>query len=283
MRQYRVWAAALLGAAALLAAPATSSAQVSIGLGRYGISFGTPYYYSPYYSYGYYPSLGYYSGYSYYPSYGSYGYYPSRWGYSNTPSYYGSGSNWAYPSYNYSAYPSSDYYSTPATSNGYYAPANAGSSYAYGASSQQGANTARLNVRLPAADAEVWFDDKPTQQRGTMREFASPPLNPDKNYTYEVRARWMENGKTMERTKKVAVRANGVATVDFTTTDNNSRVDEIDRDRRGKEVDRDRPRTNNQRLDEIDRDRDRPGKDVDRDRPKTDNPRPSDTRPPDRP
>jgi uncharacterized protein (TIGR03000 family) len=255
MRQHRVWAAALLGAAALLLAPAVASAQVSIGVGRFGVSVGTPYYgyYPGYYSYGYSPS---YYSYGYSPSYYSYGYSPSGWRYSS-PWY----SSTYYPSYSYMPYEPADYYSTPARSYSYSSPSGTSSYYSYGAPAPREADTARLTVHLPDPDAQVWIEDKETRQRGSLREFVSPPLNPDKKYTYEVRARWTENGKEMERTKSVPVRANGTATVDFTAQDVRPRLEEIDR-----------PRT--------DSSRDRPRTDGDRDRPRTDNPRPGDTRPP---
>jgi uncharacterized protein (TIGR03000 family) len=124
------------------------------------------------------------------------------------------------------------YYNTPAMSS-YYGSgysADAGGYYSYGAPARADTrDSAQLNVRLPDPNAEVWVEGKRTQQRGTWREYQSPPLNPDKSYTYEVRARWTENGKDVERTKTVPVRANGVATVDFTSAASNSRVDEIDK------------------------------------------------------
>ena len=207
MSHNRVLAAALLGAAALLAAPATSSAQVMIG--RAGI-VGYPYYY------GYYPAMS-----LYYPGYYNYGYYPYGLGYSPGYAYY-------YPSYSYGnpwSYPTTgttDYYTAPA------------SSYRYGSTDTSGyysaapsANTVKLNVRVPDSDAQVWVEGELTRQSGRTREYTSPPINPDRNYVYEVRARWMENGRTMDQTKRLPVRANDTLTVDFGAPSNYSRVDEI--------------------------------------------------------
>jgi uncharacterized protein (TIGR03000 family) len=234
MRQSRVGAAVLLGAAALLLVPAAASAQVRFGGGR----FGGGYYggYSPgMYNYGYAP--GFYGNYGYssygggyYPGYSTYGsgYYPgSVWGNYNRGSYYGNGST-------YPGYGATDFYSSgSAGMSSYYGPGTMpDAGYSYGA--RAGAETrdsVRLNVRLPDPNAEVWVEGKRTEQRGTSREFVSPALNPDKSYTYEVRARWTENGKDVERTKTVPVRANGTVTVDFTSSAGNSRVDEIDKDR----------------------------------------------------
>jgi uncharacterized protein (TIGR03000 family) len=225
MRQQRVGAVVLLGAAVLLLVPATSSAQVRFGMGRFGGyygGYGGYYGYSPGTMYGYSPYGGYYGG-AYYPSYSTYG-------------------SWSYPGSTYPGYASS-YYSSPETyySNRPGTSSDTGS-YSYGApASTTERDAARLNVRLPDANAEVWVEGQRTQQRGTTREYISPPLNPDKNYIYEVRARWTENGQEKERTKTVSVRANGTATVDFTTA-TSSRVDDIDRDGRGKD-DRARPRS----------------------------------------
>ncbi|HEX5271091.1 MAG TPA: hypothetical protein VFW33_11410, partial [Gemmataceae bacterium] len=71
----------------------------------------------------------------------------------------------------------------------------------------------------------------------------------DRGYTYEVRARWTENGREVERTKTVPVKANGVATVDFAAAAGGSRVDDIDRGGRGTDADRDRSKGDQARPD----------------------------------
>jgi uncharacterized protein (TIGR03000 family) len=215
MRQSRVGAAALFGAAALLLVPATASAQVSINIGRYGGGYyGT----MPGYYYGTMP--GYY-GYSPYSTYGAWQYPGTIWGSYTRGAY--TIPNYAYTVPNYAA--TDFYYNAPAMSS-----SGAGSYYSYGAPAEaETRDSVRLNVRLPDPNAEVWVEGKLTNQRGTLREFVSPPLNPDKSYTYDVRARWTENGKDVERTRTVPVRANGNITVDFTAPANNSRVDEIDK------------------------------------------------------
>ncbi len=248
MKQRRVGAAVALGAAAFLLVPAVASAQVRFGMGGYrgGYSGYSPGYYNNGYAPGYY---GYAPGWnSYSPGYTTYGGYPYP-GYSWRSGGYVEG-------YNYPSYGTTDfYYNTPATSS-YYGSGYAGdvgSSYQYGTRSGASVrDAALLNVRVPDANAEVWVEGKLTQQRGTWREYESPALNPDKSYTYEVRARWTENGKTVERTKTVPVKANGVATADFTASANNSRVDDIDRGRDdnrrtnpGADTNRTNPGTNN--------------------------------------
>jgi uncharacterized protein (TIGR03000 family) len=100
-------------------------------------------------------------------------------------------------------------------------------------------NVAFLNVRVPSEDAEVWVGGEKTQQEGTWRQFVSPQLNPDKNYTYEVRARWTENGKPVEKTREVSVQANGVSTVDFVSSSRGDRSSsDADFERRGTDIER---------------------------------------------
>jgi len=211
MKHNRMWTVALIGVAALFLAPAGASAQLRIGIGN------------PYYSYGYY---GYYPATSYfYPSYYSYGYYPYGWSYA--PGYYAA----YYPSYNYGAlglYPSftgTDYYSTPVRSYSY---AASGDTSGYYSAATPDANTVKLNVRVPDPDAQVWVEGQLTRQRGTSREYvSSAPINPDRNYVYQVRARFVQDGRTVDETKTVPVRANETRTVDFTRPNNYSRIDEI--------------------------------------------------------
>jgi len=76
-------------------------------------------------------------------------------------------------------------------------------------------DTALLRVNLPA-DAKLFFGTtEATLQSGSMRLFRSPSLDPGSNYQYELRARWTENGRTVERTRTVPIHANDVVNVDF--------------------------------------------------------------------
>ena len=75
-------------------------------------------------------------------------------------------------------------------------------------------NSAIIDVRVPP-NAQIWFEDQPTTQAGTFREFISPPLEPDRTFTYDVRARWMENGRPVERTRHINVHAGDQLNVDF--------------------------------------------------------------------
>ena len=75
-------------------------------------------------------------------------------------------------------------------------------------------SAAVLRVRVPA-DAEVWVSDSPTAQKGEMRRFITPPLDAGRNQGYEVRARWRQDGKPVERTEVVRVHPGDRLTVDF--------------------------------------------------------------------
>jgi uncharacterized protein (TIGR03000 family) len=57
---------------------------------------------------------------------------------------------------------------------------------------------AQIRLRVPA-DAEVWFDGQKTTQTSEYRDYYSPPLTPGKGYTCQVRVRWVEVGKPVER------------------------------------------------------------------------------------
>ncbi len=182
-------------------------------------------------------NYGYTSGYTPY-----WGGYPGGWFGYNTYSYaspqnftYGnyyhpySGNYWGYnyssPEY-YSGYYNPGMYSTPAYT-GYYAPgftgqyAASGTNMGYGGayeSSEENLNNPNaiaVNVRVPA-NAKVWFDDQPTQQQGSFRQFISPPVQPDKAYTYTIKAEWTDNnGQKVDKTKEVNVHAGDRFTLDM--------------------------------------------------------------------
>ena len=77
--------------------------------------------------------------------------------------------------------------------------------------------TASLTVRVPA-EAEIWFDDRKTTQTGMGREFVTPPLSPDRSYSYMIRARWTAaNGKVFDQAHKISFRAGQAILVDFLT------------------------------------------------------------------
>jgi uncharacterized protein (TIGR03000 family) len=115
---------------------------------------------------------------------------------------------WGYDGYMYGGYPE-DYNSF------YYG--SSGSTYTdrgAGAETPMDENAALIAVRVPP-EAEIWFDGKKTSQAGPVRRFETPPLEPGNDYSYEVRARWNENGREVDRTRKVMVHAGDRLALNF--------------------------------------------------------------------
>jgi uncharacterized protein (TIGR03000 family) len=155
-----------------------------LGYGLYGGGYG-------------YPSGSYGSGY-YSGSYGS-GYYAAPY---YADDYYP-------PTY---VTPSTSIYVTPSTdgNSGTYPVPNSG---AGGAAAQD--LVAHVTVQVPP-DAEVWFGQGKTKQTGAVREFVSPSLTPGQDYTYTVKARWVEDGKEVVQSRQIDVSAGSRSTIDFT-------------------------------------------------------------------
>jgi uncharacterized protein (TIGR03000 family) len=78
---------------------------------------------------------------------------------------------------------------------------------------------ARMTISAPAADAQVWLNGVRTKQTGTHQRYQSPPLDPGQAFAYDIRARWTENGQTVERTRTVLIHANERITVDLARPD----------------------------------------------------------------
>ena len=68
---------------------------------------------------------------------------------------------------------------------------------------------------LVPAGARLWFDDAATTSTGAIRQFNSPPLTPGTRASYEVRARWTENGHEVTQTQRVEVTAGANVRVNF--------------------------------------------------------------------
>lgn len=142
--------------------------------------------------------------------------------------YYGVG-GYGYPYFNSFAYPAYSTYSYPYPSAGYYFPyedydvyPNANGPIATLGAQQvvpaapvpQNDRTAVIHVRVPP-NAQVWFSGEKTTTTGTVREFQSPPLTPGAKYAYDIRARWMQDGRVMEQTQTVTVWAGADITATF--------------------------------------------------------------------
>lgn len=67
-----------------------------------------------------------------------------------------------------------------------------------------------IDLRLSNPAAQVFFDDRATTQQGTVRQYVTPPLEADKEFTYQVRIRWSPNGangQPLEEIRQVQVKA----------------------------------------------------------------------------
>jgi uncharacterized protein (TIGR03000 family) len=78
--------------------------------------------------------------------------------------------------------------------------------------------TALLKVQVPP-DAEIWLDGRKMRSTGSMRHYRTPPLDPAKEYAYEVRACWRFNDKPVEDVRHIAIHAGATVLVDFTHLD----------------------------------------------------------------
>jgi uncharacterized protein (TIGR03000 family) len=78
----------------------------------------------------------------------------------------------------------------------------------------QADDTASLTILVPA-DAELMIDGARTTQTGKERRFNTPALPAGKKYVYVVRARWQQDGKPIDRTRKVTLSAGARVRVDF--------------------------------------------------------------------
>ena len=130
---------------------------------------------------------------------------PPGW-YTNTYSY-----AWYYPWYAYYNY-----------SQGPYANWAAGGGYAtYGykkvpppAAIGVLAIPATVSISIPA-DAKLLFSGKLAEGTGAIRSFVTPPLEPNQEYSYEMTAEVLRDGRTLTLTKTVIVRAGESVKVEF--------------------------------------------------------------------
>lgn len=74
------------------------------------------------------------------------------------------------------------------------------------------AERALLIAHLPE-NALLWVEGKLTPLNGPTHPFRSPPLAPDKKFTYTVRVVWIEEGRWVSQTAKVPVRAGLIQTL----------------------------------------------------------------------
>lgn len=75
-------------------------------------------------------------------------------------------------------------------------------------SPQRGAMPAPATIRVSLpADAKLFVDNQPTSSVFNSRVFASPTLEPGKDYHYTLTGSLVRDGQTVTTTKQVTVRA----------------------------------------------------------------------------
>jgi uncharacterized protein (TIGR03000 family) len=106
-------------------------------------------------------------------------------------------------------------------SGGHWPPVGSSSSYSTAPSTvfpaaPVAAAAARLQIRLPE-NALFWVEGKEIARPSRDYNLVSPPLDAGWNYTYHLRAQWVDHGVQFTRTRAVRVRAGDSLNVDLTT------------------------------------------------------------------
>jgi uncharacterized protein (TIGR03000 family) len=82
------------------------------------------------------------------------------------------------------------------------------------ASLESGFRPASLTVQLPE-DAKLFVDNKPMKTASSTRTFRTPALQPGQTYYYDLRAEVLREGRVVDRTQRVLVRAGENVTASF--------------------------------------------------------------------
>jgi uncharacterized protein (TIGR03000 family) len=78
------------------------------------------------------------------------------------------------------------------------------------------ADKVEFRVKVPVADAKVYFNDTLIEQRGGERRLQSPSLQPA-TYSYRIRATWIENGQFKSQEQHFRVQPGKVLNLEFPT------------------------------------------------------------------
>lgn len=94
--------------------------------------------------------------------------------------------------------------------------ASDGSSVSAGEGNSATDNVVRLRLIAPS-NATIWIDGQPTMPTGQMRDFVSPPIHPNREYGYDIRAEWNEGGREVKRQRHITFYAGDRLTVNLLT------------------------------------------------------------------
>jgi uncharacterized protein (TIGR03000 family) len=127
------------------------------------------------------------------------------------------GSNWSYyggssASYGRGYSPAYYQYSPAYTASG---PVTSSRSYSYGAAETSPVNSrVTLNFTVPA-NAKIWIENSPTGRAGRQRHFVSPPIQPGRDYSYDIQVKWEESGREVSQKRHITVHAGDVVNLTF--------------------------------------------------------------------
>lgn len=112
-------------------------------------------------------------------------------------------------------------------------------------------NVMRFRIMVPTS-AELLINGQKTTPTGSVREFVSPPIDWDREYTYELRARWSEGGRDVVQTRKISFFAGDRLTVKLMTERPEGRVEDTTREGRTSEKHAREDTTSSDRRDVLD-------------------------------
>jgi uncharacterized protein (TIGR03000 family) len=129
------------------------------------------------------------------------------------------GASYSRPSYyappTYYAPPQATPSSTATSYQSFYPPEPGDFNASTGASRDR---AVRLNLSVPA-NAQIWIEDVKTDRTGTFRQFASPPIAPGQDYTYDIKVVWTQDGKEVTQARHLTVHAGDVINLTFNPRD----------------------------------------------------------------
>jgi uncharacterized protein (TIGR03000 family) len=134
--------------------------------------------------------------------------YPSSFG-SYAPSGYATYQMWSPQPWGHYGYESPPNFYRRSPTEGYYGSTGSGAYYQSSIAAFAGKHQVRVNLRVPS-DAKVWFDESQTHQTGTTRSFESPPVAAGREYVYQLRIQWQQDGKIVTQTRDIKVHAGDV-------------------------------------------------------------------------
>jgi len=74
---------------------------------------------------------------------------------------------------------------------------------------------ATIDIMVPS-EAEIYIQGRKMDLTGSVRHFVTPFLNPGAVYSYDITAKWTENGREMTKTQRVLVKPGEAESVSFT-------------------------------------------------------------------